>query len=148
MNKLLGREKLSLDAVNKHKNKPIIGYQLRSSGRPPKYIKEYSNLAFIFAEAGLRQCDSAKSLGISLSTFKNWLNKYEDFGSEWKRGCLLADAEVARALYKLAVGHEEYTIKSVQLEDGTYELKKYIVQPPNLRACKLWLRNRQPKLWK
>ena len=149
MNFVLNGEKDNSEVTfDNDKNTPTIGYHLRTAGRPSKYNKEYSYLAFQFAQAGLRQCDCARLMEVSLSTFKNWLKHNDAFAFEWKRGCIIADAEVARALFKLAVGFEEKTIRIVHMDDGTYIIKKYRIYPPNLRACKMWLRNRQPQLWK
>lgn len=149
MSFIVDRESDASEATsNKYKKTSIIGYHLRSVGRPSTYNDEYAYFAFQFAQAGLRQSDGAKLMGVSLSTFKNWLKHHEAFAFEWKRGCMLADAEVAKAVFKLAVGFDAETCKKVLMDDGSYILKKYRIYPPNLRACKLWLRNRQPHLWK
>ena len=136
------------DIAKVNKDTPISSYHLRGVGRPSNYKVGYSSLAFEYASLGLRQCDCAKLLGISLSTFKKWLKQHEGFEREWKRGTMLADAEVARALFKIAVGFEEKTVKYIEQQDGSYLKKVYKIYPPNLRACKLWLRNRQPGLWR
>ncbi|SDY78220.1 hypothetical protein [Nitrosomonas sp. Nm33] len=65
-----------------------------------------------------------------------------------RRGKLIADAKVAEALYKMAIGysHPETHIarqggKVIKIEIT----KRYL---PNTKACIFWLKNRQPKLWR
>lgn len=62
---------------------------------------------------------------------------------------VMKDAEVAAALYKLAIG-EYYVTEETKVvsEDGSVQvitLRKQV--PPNVEAQIFWLQNRQPGLW-
>lgn len=54
---------------------------------------------------GLSDAEIAKSVGISLTTFKNWKSRYKEIKEAIKHGKYVADSQVENALFLSAVGH-------------------------------------------
>jgi hypothetical protein len=82
------------------------------------------------------------------STINEWKLVHADFAESITRGKEAADAEIAQALFHRAKGysHPEVDIKVVASEIVQTPLVKHY--PPDTAAASLWLRNRQPKLWR
>ena len=81
-------------------------------------------------------------------TINNWKKAFPEFLQSLKRGKMQADAEVAEKLYQRAKGYEHPETK-VFCKNGkivTYEATKHY--PPDTGAAIIWLRNRQPKIWR
>lgn len=92
-------------------------------------------------------------MGISYSTFKEWLNKYSAISASLKKGKAPVDIEVENALLKRARGYEyeETTTEIVEWPDGTTRkhIKKTIKHvAPDTLAQIYWLKNRRPDKWR
>jgi hypothetical protein len=60
-----------------------------------------------------------------------------------------ADAEVADALYKRAIGYSHGAIKLYRNEDGSVNRVEYQVHhAPDTQVASLWLRNRRKQDWR
>lgn len=121
----------------------------RSIGRPTLYDPEthptrVRNLCML----GLTDAQIAGVLEIAESTLQVWKRAHPEFMASIKEGREDADGKVARSLYERAMGytHDDEEIKVV---DKTIErvavVKHY---PPDTQAISLWLRNRQPHLFR
>ena len=77
----------------------------------------------------------AHCLGIGERTLDGWLKEFPSLRDAWDEGGDIADAVVARALYKRAVGYQYSEQKGMR------------VVPPDPAACQYWLNNRQKQLW-
>lgn len=126
----------------------------RPAHRPSAYKPEYVDLAYKFCLLGATDKRMAEFFGVSEVTFNAWKSVHPDFLKSLKDGKEIADAQVADALFNRAKGysHAEDDIKSVALGGNagseiviTPTIKHY---PPDTNAASLWLRNRQPKLWR
>ena len=110
-------------------------------------------LAEGYAREGLRDCDIAKKLGVSLATLYNYENKYVDFLESIKRGKGPVDFEVENSLLKRAKGYTyEETTKIMSLDSkGKPQLRETkIVRKeiaPDVGAQAFWLKNRKPEKW-
>lgn len=97
---------------------------------------------------GLSDEQIAHNMGISLTTLKDWKNKYPPILSALKRGKEVVDLEVENALFKSAMGYEYE--ETIQEKNGDKKIikkfKKYM--PPNVTAQIFWLKNRKPEMWR
>lgn len=97
---------------------------------------------------GFKDADIAKFLGITTVTLCNWKFKHKDFFNEiaeWKKH---ANITVERSLYERACGYETDAIK-MMIVKGKIKHEKYVEHyPPDTEACKFWLKNKMPDVWK
>jgi len=113
-------------------------------GRPSEYDEKMNEQVFEMALLGLTDVQMSKILGVSEVTFNDYKKKHQEFLKSLTRGKEEADAKVAKAMYKRALG---LTIKEDALtRDGEIvTLNKEL--PPDTAAAKHWLANRQRSLW-
>lgn len=118
------------------------------AGRPVKYKKEYAELAYKFALLGATDVQMAEFFNVTQATFQTWKKKHPELLESITRGKTQADAEVADRLYQRAKGysHPEEKIFNNNGEIVRAETVKHY--PPDTQAASLWLRNRQPKIWR
>lgn len=134
------------------------------TGRPSKateWLTE-NNLTRIesWARDGLRNEDIAGKMGISASTFYEYVKKFPEISDAIKRGKAPVDFEVENAMLKSALGHKETVRKPIRLrttrrKDGmeiTEEHVEYFDEevyiPPQVSAQIFWLKNRKPDIWR
>ncbi len=77
-----------------------------------------------------------------------WKSRYEEFSEALRNGKAIADAEVANALYQRAIGYEHPEEWIGQYKGQPVIVKTIKRYPPDTAAASLWLRNRQPELWR
>ena len=97
---------------------------------------------------GPTQAETATLVGVSERTFRNWLKDRKEIADAWFRGGAYADAQVARALYKRATGAvtSDHHVAVIDNQVTVTPLEKHY--PPDVAAARLWLKNRQPQLWR
>jgi hypothetical protein len=117
-------------------------------GRPTKWDDSMIERGFRLALLGLKDVDIAMGLGITTSTYYDWLEKRKRFSEAIRKGKIDADVAVAASLYKRATGFEIPEEKLFQFEGLVIraDTKKYY--PPDTKAAEIWLRNRRPKEWR
>lgn len=115
-----------------------------------------------FARDGLTDAQIAQKIGISLSTYYEWQNKFPEFSEAIKKGKAPVDVQVENALLKRALGYDyEEVITEVEEipagkgPDGQQIIrqKKHIRKvtrhvPPEVAAQIFWLKNRRPGRWR
>jgi len=119
-------------------------------GRPTKYKEEYNEQAYKLCLLGATDKELADSFGVSRSTINQWKIEFPDFSDALHKGKIVADAEVAHAFYKKAIGYT-YTEKTIEYNKGGDIIKKKAVVKeviPDAGAALSWLKNRQPKKWR
>jgi len=119
-----------------------------NAGRPTSYKKEYAEMARKFALLGASDERLAFLFEVSVSTISKWKIDHPEFSEALKEGKEYADANVANSLYHRALGYEhpEDDIRAVNGEIViTKTIKRY---PPDTGAATLWLKNRQPTIWR
>jgi len=133
--------------------KEEIGYSVektvpatKTMGRPTIYQESFINMAYQLCFLGATDQQLANALNVSEQTINTWKKKHPDFLESINRGKLYADALVAHALYKTALG-QHVTIEHRETKQGI-TLKTTRTVLPNFNAQRFWLTNRQPKLWK
>ena len=134
-----------------------------AKGKYEKWLEEDS-LALLgaWARSGLTQEQIAKNMGISLSTFKEWLKKYPAISAAIKIGKEQADYMMENALYKKGTGYtvrvcKPFKLKTVEYnEDGRKVKEREKIEyaeydeyfPPDVTAQIFWLKNRKPDEWR
>ena len=102
---------------------------------------------------GLSDLQVAKNMGISKTTFYDWMNKYPAMSDTVKKGKQPVDFEVENALLKRALGYEiEETNTFITINSKgekvqrVNKVKKHIA--PDATAAIFWLKNRRPDKWR
>lgn len=120
----------------------------RTVGRPTDYRPDYNDLAYQLCLVGYTDKGLAKAFGVSRSTLSRWYKHHPEFSDTVRRGKSIADAQVAAALYRCCTGYE-YDTERIQVlnnQVARIQIKKHV--PPDIASCKIWLKNRQPTLWR
>lgn len=113
-----------------------------------KYRPEFCRIAYSIALLGGTPERLAEALGVTKQTVLNWLSTYPEFNIAWIGGRDFADAEVAKSLYKRAVGFKE-VVEDFRTERGELvPIEKTMIFPGDVNAQVFWLKNRQPNQWK
>ena len=119
------------------------------TGRPTEYEISYPDLAYKYCLLGATDKQLAEYFGVCLATLGTWKNKYPEFLASLKRGKEVADAKVAEALYKKAIGYEHRETKVLSHEGRVTSLVDITkVYPPDTTACIFWLKNRRRGEWR
>ena len=120
----------------------------KPNGRPTKYKPEFDDLAYKFALLGATNKEMAGFFDVAESTFDLWRIAHPKFSGAITRGKAVADANVADRLYQRAMGYEHDEEKIFQYEGKPVRVATTKHYPPDTQAASLWLRNRQPELWR
>ena len=128
-----------------------------SKERKTVYNKKYHcRLIYRLALLNLSDNEMCVPLDIGLDDFHCWKRQHPEFKTALQAGRERADARVARALYRRAVGwgvlEKETIVRKVKDADGserlaTIEVMKRKQYPPDVQAAAMWLRNRQSAHW-
>lgn len=124
-----------------------------AGGRKSKYhshVEPKLLMIEAWARDGLTQEDIAAKLGVALSSFCDYKNKFPELSDALKKGQEVADVEVENALFKRAVGYDfvEKKYAPAEMSEEEYELQqelaanKYKLDHPEaslmeIRAVKL-----------
>lgn len=111
-------------------------------GRPTKYRKVYDEQVYKLALLGATDEQIADFFEISVQTLHNWVSRHTGFLEARKRGKLVADANVAEALYHRALGFEHDEEKIFQYEGEAVRVATRKKYPPDTAAAFIWLKNR------
>lgn len=102
---------------------------------------------------GLSDLQVAKNMGISKTTFYDWMNKFPAMSDAVKKGKQPVDFEVENALLKRALGYDiEETNTFITINSKGEKVqrvnktKKHIA--PDATAAIFWLKNRRPDKWR
>ena len=106
-----------------------------------------------FARDGLTDEQIALKMGIGISTFYEWLNKFPELSDAIKKGKAPVDIEVESALLKRALGYDYEEVITEVEELGEGRQKKHIRKikkhmPGETAAQIFWLKNRRPVRWR
>lgn len=119
-----------------------------AAGRPTLYSPTYPEQARKLALLGATDAQMAEIFGVCGDTIAEWKNRHPEFSEAIEAGKLAADAEIAASLYHAAKGysHPDVDVRVIEGQIVQTEVVKHYA--PDYRAASLWLRNRQPKLWR
>lgn len=129
-----------------------------NGGVESKYRKAYHpNQVLKFALLGLTDKQMSELFDIAESTFNKWKIDFPEFSESIKKGKQEADANVASMLYKKAIGYTQkktipFKLKETVNGEGSKERIELVevedYYPPEVSAQFIWLKNRQPELWR
>ncbi|WP_419890719.1 transposase [Paenibacillus xylanexedens] len=133
-----------------------------AGGRKSKYqthVEPKLLLVEAWARDGMIQEDIARKLGVAMSSFSDYKNKFPELSEALKRGQEVVDVEVENALFKRALGYryDEVTREAAkELDEKTGEYKTVMVETkrvtkevqPDVTAQIFWLKNRKPETWR
>lgn len=130
-----------------------------NSGRPTKYLKAYADQARKLCILGATDIQLATFFEVSESTISLWKVTHPEFSEAVKGAKIFADAQVAEALYKRALGftYQETTFERLVTDKTADEpistslyKKKVVIKTvvPDAGAAMNWLSNRQKELWR
>jgi hypothetical protein len=97
---------------------------------------------------GLTDAQMASIFDVSEQTLNAWKKKHPDFLESIKKGKGIADADVAVSLRDRALGYTHSEEKLFQYEGSVIRAETTKHYPPDTAAAFIWLKNRQPELWK
>jgi hypothetical protein len=119
-------------------------------GRPSAYKEEYAEQAFKLCLLGATDKAMADFFHVSEQTFNAWKQAQPDFLVSITRGKVQADSEVAEKLWHRARGYSHAAVKIFMPAGAADPVYADYTEhyPPDTNAASLWLRNRQPKLWR
>lgn len=113
------------------------------AGRPTLYKPEFVQQAAEQAIAGATLQELADFFEVSITSIKEWRNRYPEFATALKAGKDQADERVERSLYERATGysHPDVHISNYQGEVTVTPIVKHY--PPDTAAAFIWLKNRR-----
>lgn len=122
-----------------------------AGGRPTRYSPTiHPSFVYELARTGKTDKEMAKILGVAVSTFYNWRDRYPEFLESIEKGKVDPDDEVENALRQRALGYEHpeekifYDTKTGKVI-RVMTIKHY---PPDTGAAAFWLKNRRPETWR
>lgn len=98
-----------------------------------------------WARDGLTDKQIASNIGVSYSTFRDWVKKFPALSAPLKESKEIADRQVENALHKTALGFY-YEEDMVTNQGEVVSVRKY--SKPNTTAQIFWLKNRKPANWR
>lgn len=114
-----------------------------------------------WARDGLTDEQIADKIGISKTTFYDWVNRFADFANALKEGKAPVDIQVEDTLLKSGLGFIQTIRKPVKLktekqiagkgkiiEERIEYVDEEIYIPPQVVALIFWLKNRRPDKWR
>lgn len=129
----------------------------RRTGCPTLYDPDYHpRMVYRLALLNLSEREMCIPLEIDISLLEDWKRAHHDFRMAILAGRDQADAKVARALFRRAVGwgtlEYDTVSRKVRGPGGEHIEIKQVPRrkryPPDVQAIALWLRNRQPNKWR
>ena len=122
--------------------------ELQDMGRPTAYKPVYAEQARNYCLLGATDIQLADFFEVCEKTINTWKHKHPDFLQSIKRGKALADAKMAERLYERGMGYTHEEEKIFQHNGKIIRATTTKHYPPDTQAASLWLRNRQPELWR
>jgi len=125
--------------TRKPKLQPITGKTGPKSLYDPKF---HPKMAHRLALLGLTRREIAAAFHIRLDSFEKWLMQHPELLESIREGQRIADANVARAIYRKATGFYQpvEVIISKNKQSEVVQMMKYF--PPDTQAAIFWLKNR------
>lgn len=121
----------------------------RGRGRPTLWKAEFVEEARRLTMVGFTMDQVAEALDVSKSTFELWCYEtHPEMYDAILEARHHADGKVAASLFARATGYTYVAEKVVSSKDGAEVVTYKEHCPPDVNAAMIWLKNRQPALWK
>lgn len=111
------------------------------------YYAEYAGQAYRLALVGCKNAEIAAAFGITVARLEKWCDAFPDFAARIRDGGLIADGNVAHALYRRAVGYERMSYKIFNHNGIPIYAQFLEIIDPDPAAAQAWLKNRRPSDW-
>ncbi len=119
-----------------------------TAGQPTKYRRKYIEQVEKLCKLGATDVEMADFFGCAVSTFYKWQKDFPKFSEAIKNGKIIADLEVANALFNRAVGYERKEVVEVVKGGETVEEIVTKFYPPDTTAQIFWMKNRRKDDWR
>jgi hypothetical protein len=142
--------------------KGVVIKEKKRRGKATLFKPEYTEQVEKLCRLGYTDKDLARFFKVSINTIDNWKTRYPDFFLALLKGKQEADANVAEALYRNAIGCDYYENQPVKLKRKIFDdtgkvirteeyvevihLKKH--SKPDTTSQIFHLKNRRPDLWR
>ena len=113
-----------------------------------KYDPQLCPLVVDYSLLGATLVEIAALLDISFPTLQRWRDKYPAFRNALLEGRELADARVAKSLYRRAIGYSHPDVHICVIEGQVVQTPTVKHYPPDTAAAFIWLQNRRRGEWK
>lgn len=122
----------------------------KKRGAPTKFNTRMCPQVRKLALLGATDEQISDFLGISVATLNRWKESEPRFLSALKKGKEYADGQVAKSLYRRALGYSHKAVKIfADPKTGAEKIVEYTEKyAPETTACIFWLKNRRPDLWR
>ncbi|OHX37938.1 hypothetical protein BJL95_04465 [Methylomonas sp. LWB] len=112
------------------------------------YMPHFDRQAYQLCLLGATDSHLAEFFMVTEQTINNWKKVHVTFFESIRNGKMLADAGMAERLYQRGMGYAcpDTHVAVINNEIVLTELVKHY--PPDTKAAFLWLKNRQPTLWR
>lgn len=120
----------------------------RGKGRPARW--DYRNIAVAktLSQLGATDLEVAQAFDVNIRTIHRWKLNHSEFREALEVGKDLANKRVEESLYKRAVGYTIDTEKVIVVQGEVHRIEIMEHYPPDVKACEIWLRNRDPENWR
>jgi hypothetical protein len=120
----------------------------RKRGRQSLFTADIIFQAETLVGYGMSETQIANVFRVSEATLNRWKKKHPEFGNAISRGSDIANAQVASAMFRAAIGGCVVCIKKIYDKDGKLKSTEETIAPPNVIAGRFWLVNRAANAWK
>lgn len=123
-------------------------------GRPSEFKDDYTRMAYVACSevGGFTNVKLAKLFGVSVTTIKTWKKERPEFLTAVNTGKDIWDALIAeKSLLKRVAGFRyTETTREAAGEVLSLSITKKVskIIPPDVKACDIWLCNRNPERWR
>ena len=117
------------------------------NSRPTEYKIEYNEQALNLCLLGLTDEKIAEFFGVCVQTLYNWKEVYPLFFDAMTEGKVLSNGKVARSLYEKCFDREVEVEKAFVYKGSEVIVKVKEQREADTGAIKMFLSNRERKLW-
>lgn len=118
-------------------------------GRPSKYDPSYPKIAANLCRTfGAIDEQLADFFGVNVDSIYEWKKNYPEFSEAIASAKEFSNFEIEKSLYHRAKGYSHPAVKIMQFEGQPIKVPYTEHYPPDVKACELWLTNRDSKRWK
>lgn len=117
-------------------------------GGMSRYDPALCALVIDYSLLGATLAEIASLLDISFPTLLSWRDKHPEFRAALVEGKDLADARVAKSLYRRAIGYSHPDTHICVIDGQVVQTPIVKHYPPDTAAAFIWLQNRRRGDWK
>jgi hypothetical protein len=120
----------------------------REQGGVSSYDPVICELVLDYSLLGATLAEIATLLEISFPTLLSWRDKHPEFRAALLEGKEIADARVAKSLYRRAIGYSHPDMHICVIDGQVIQTPVVKHYPPDTAAAFIWLQNRRRGDWK